>query len=60
MLTDSSADKTLTEGGLSRDFLLNCALSPVARERPVDLSLDRTEDWIKDIVLVAVSMLKCY
>jgi len=45
------------EENLSRDFLLSCALSPVARQRPADLSLDRTEDWVKDIVLVNVSIL---
>jgi len=45
------------EENLSRYFLLGCALSPVARQRPADLSLDRTEDWVKDIVLVNVSIL---
>ena len=45
------------EEKLSRDFLLSCALSPVAKQRPADLSLDRTEDWVKDIVLVKVSIL---
>lgn len=45
------------EESLSRDFLLSCALSPAARQRPASLSLDRTEDWVKDIVLVNVSTL---
>jgi len=50
-------DQATMEESLSRDFLLSCALSPAARQRPASLSLDRTEDWVKDIVLVNVSTL---
>ena len=58
MATDPGcADQAPMEESLSRDFLLSCALSPVARQRPASLSLDRTEDWVKDIVLVTVSTL---
>lgn len=47
-----SAERASTIQGLSREFILSCALSPVARQRPVSVSLDRTEDWVRDIVLV--------
>ena len=61
---DLSKKQVPTEEGLTRDFLLSCALSPMARQRPADLSLDRTEDWVQQIVLVNVSILKvtlsCY
>ena len=50
-----SAERASTIEGLSREFILSCALSPVARQRPVSVSLDRTEDWVRDIVLVEVS-----
>lgn len=53
----TSTEQTPTEEGLSREFILTCALSPAARERPDDLSLDRTDDWVKDIVLVDVSII---
>lgn len=51
----SSFDLKPKEGSLSRDFLLSCASSPLAQQRPSDLSLERTEDWVKAIVLVNVS-----
>ena len=58
MATDPGCrDQVTMQESLSRDFLLSCALSPVARQRPAGLSLDRTEDWVKDIVLVNVSIL---
>ena len=41
---------------MTRDFLLACASSPIAQQRPADLSLDRTEDWVQAIVLVNVSI----
>lgn len=48
----SDADMKPGKGSLSREFLLSCASSPLAQQRPSDLSLDRTEDWVKQIVLV--------
>ena len=36
--------------------MLSCASSPIAQQRPADLSLDRTEDWVQAIVLVNVSI----
>lgn len=50
-----SAEQAPTREGLSREFILSCALSPVARQRPVNISLDRTEDWVREIVLGDVS-----
>ena len=58
MTTDPGCtDQATMDESLSRDFLLSCALSPLARQRPASLGLDRTEDWVKDIVLVNVSIL---
>ena len=51
-----TADLKPSRGSLTRDFLLSCASSPIAQQRPADLSLDRTEDWVQAIVLVNVSI----
>ena len=54
---DNSNEKqeVVTEGSLSREFLLSCASNPLAQQRPADLSLERTEGWVTAIVLNYVS-----
>jgi len=54
---DHSNEKqeVVTEGSLSREFLLSCASNPLAQQRPADLSLERTEGWVTAIVLNYVS-----